>query len=128
MIGNGANKPLNNTFPNLPNVGGALNAWFRPMTFTLVTKEIVNYVVVETLTDVNFRGVWQALGSDDLRMLPEGQRNWSWWQVHSDTSLDLKLDDIIFYQEIRHRVMKKIDHSGYGFFEYHIMRDYQDAT
>ena len=128
MITNGANKPLTNTFPNLPNVSSGMNGWFRPMTFTLVTKTMVDYVIVETLNEISFRGVWQALGSNDLKILPEGQRNWSWWQVHSDISLDLKLDDIIFYQEIRYRVMKKIDHSGYGFYEYHIIRDYQDAT
>lgn len=127
MIKNGSSNLLNETFSNLPQLRSALNGWFRPMTFTKIVKTVVNYLVVETETDINFRGVWQAFGAEELKIVPEGQRSWSWWQVHSDTALDLNTDEIISYQQINYRVMKKIDHEGYGYFEYHVIRDYQDA-
>ncbi len=119
--------PISQGQGTVPNVAGALTNWFQPMKFTIVTKTIVNAVVVETASDMNFRGVWQPFGSRQLSMKPEGQRQWSWYTCHSDIALGLIDDDVVTYLGIQYRVMEQSDFALYGYYEYHLVRDYVNA-
>ena len=125
-IKNGKDFTLNQNLGTLPNVSVAMGNWFQPMTFNLITKETVNFEVVETSDEISFNGVWQVFSPQKLLMKPEGQRDWKWFTLHSDVDLELTPDQVVEYFGTRYRVTGKIDHNRYGFFEYEMTEDYQE--
>lgn len=125
IIGNASDLSLNQNPGVLPDMSGTIVGWFQSLTFTTIVKSLVNYVVVETLTNIDFQGVWQPLNPQALNMKPEGQRSWSWFQCHSSRDLGLKTDEKITYLGIAYRIMARLDYSAYGYFEYHLVLDYE---
>jgi hypothetical protein len=123
-ITNAANFPLNFRAGTVPDVSGALTDWFQPMAFVRVQKSAVGYQALETGIVTNFRGVIQPLSARRLILKPEGQRAWSWFQLHADTSLVLSVDDVVMYQGVQTRVMAKSDFQIYGYVEYELVQDY----
>lgn len=121
---NGRNTPLNQVLGNVPNVSGALLSWFQPMRFDLIVKTTEAFQVVETTTPINFRGVIQPLTDRQLSLRPEGQRAWSWFQLHSTPNLKLEVDDVVIYLGVQTRVMALKDYSLYGYVEYHLCQDW----
>lgn len=127
MIQNGSSVPLNRSNGALPNMYVGVKNWFLPLKFWVLTKTVINFLVKETYVEFNFKGVWQSLNAEDLQIKPEGQRSWTWWQVHADVSLNLMVDNIIRYESVNYRVMAKIDHSIYGYYEYHVVQDWEGS-
>ena len=125
MISNAKDKGLN--FTGLPQVGDVLPSWFQTLTFTLVTKYLVDYEVQEVLVTITTQGVRQPMNSQQLSIKPEGQRGWKWETIHCLPNVKLKLDDIIIFDNVKYRVMEKWDWSEYGYLEYHICQAYEDA-
>ncbi len=123
-IKNASSTPINQNSGTVPNMSGALLSWFQKMIFGLVVKTVSGFQVVETETQVSFMGVWQPLTGRQLLMKPEGQRQWDWYWVHSDPSLNLKVDDVIIYLGKQYRVMAKKDYSLYQYIEWHLVEDY----
>lgn len=118
-------KPFNQiNFSGMPNMAGTLVGWFQPLVFGVVVKEYINYEVVETMTEVNFRGVWQPLETRKLLLKPENQRSWTWIQCHAHTNLHLENDSVIKFRGVQYRVMAQWDYSLNGFYEYHLVEDY----
>lgn len=111
----------------VPNMSTTLLNWFQPMTFEVITKETINFQVIETATDVSFRGVWQPFTDQQLQLKPEGQRAWSWIMLHADVNLKLNPDDAVVYETIRYRVMGKRNYKEYQFLEYHLVEDYEGS-
>lgn len=127
MIKNGSNKPLNQQKGSLPDVSSALENWFQAITFIKIVKSIVNGRLQEVETPISFRGVWQPMKTQDLEIKPEGQRDWRWFTIHSDTDIELKPDDKISYLNREFRVMKKNDYGLYGYFQYEVVEGYINA-
>ena len=112
---------------NLPNVTGALVSYYVPMVFELITKTVSGGEAIETTTPINFRGVMQPLKVTQLMLKPEGQRSWTWFWLHCDPSLKLRLDDVVIYKGVQTRVMGKKDYSDYGYLEYELAQDWTGA-
>lgn len=127
MIFNASGISVKLASGGLPNVNGALNGWRLPMTFGVVTKEIVNAQVVEVMTAVNFKGVIQPLSARRLEMKPEGQRAWTWLMLHADPTLALDVDDVVTYNGTQTRVMARKNYTEYGYIEYELVQDYVNA-
>jgi hypothetical protein len=123
-IANGKNKPLNAQAGTVPDVSGALTDWFQPMTFTLVTKTVVGFQLVEGAEPITFRGILQPFTPRQLMLKPEGQRAWSWFTLHADPVLTLKVDDVVLYLGVQTRVMSRSDFTLYGYIEYHLVQDW----
>ncbi len=109
----------------LPNMYNSILGWFVPLTFNVVQKRTIGFEVVETALIRNFRGVWQPSQGRKLEMAPAGQRAWSWFSCHSDTSLVLIPDDVIYFLGVKYRVMSQSDYSLYGFYQYDLIEDYE---
>lgn len=124
VIKNGKNTPLNQNSGGLPEMSGALDSWLQVMVFIVVTKTVVDFNVVEAGTEYSFSGVWQPMGPQELKMKPEGQRDWKWFQVHTYTQLPLKVDMVIKYQGENYRITKKTDYKEYGYITYDLVNDY----
>ena len=121
---NGSQTPINANSGTVPNMSAALLNWFQPMTFGLLVKEVSGFQVVETETPIEFRGVWQPLSGQQLALKPEGERGWDWYWLHSDPSLNLKLDDIITYLGTRYRVMSQKDYTLYKYKEWTLVNEW----
>ena len=108
----------------LPDMNDSIKEWFQPMTFEVLTKTVVNFQVVETPSTTSFQGIWQPFSPKELKILPQGERDWSWFKLHADPSLALNPDDVVQYQSVQYRVMSKLDYTNYGFIEYSLVQDY----
>lgn len=126
-IFNAKDRPLSANTGTLPDMSGALLNWLQPMTFTLITKTVVNFKVVETPTMVDFQGVWQPFTAQQLMMKPEGQRRWLWFTCHALIGLILKPDEVVTYQGVQYRVMAKLDYKEYNYVEYHLVNDFSGS-
>lgn len=124
ILKNAKNIPLNQNSGTLPNMSDVLTNWFQKMKFIVISKETVNFKIVEKETPINFEGVWQPFSPQQLSQKPAGQRDWKWFTVHAHTSLDLRPDEIISYIGTRYRVMARMDWKEYGYIEYHLIEDY----
>lgn len=127
MIINGKDTPLANSFGTLPNVSDVLPDWFQGMTFQLVTKTLVDYEVVESLTTINTQGVRQPMSAQRISLKPEGQRAWKWETIHCLPDVKLNIDDIILFGGVKYRVMHKWNWAEYGYLEYEICQAYEEG-
>lgn len=126
-IGNGANTPINQDTGTVPNVGGAMRDWFQPMVFVLVEKQTINFQEVELGTPICFQGVVQPFTDRELAIRPEGQRAWTWLQLHADPVLKLAVDDCIIYLNVQYRVVSRKNYTNYGYCEYSLVQDYKGS-
>ncbi len=124
MIFNAKDLPLGSTHGTLPNMQNTLTDWFQRMTFTVITKAVINFQDVETEVETTALGVRQPFSARQLMMKPEGQRSWRWETIHADQSLILTVDDVVVFDSIRYRVMQIMQWKEYGYVEYHICQDY----
>lgn len=122
MIVNAKDKGLN--YSGLPQMGEVLPSWFQTLTFTLVTKSLVDYEVQEVLATITTQGVRQPMTAQDLQIKPEGQRAWKWETLHCLPNVKLKIDDIVIFDNVKYRVKERWDWSEYGYLEYHICQAY----
>jgi hypothetical protein len=125
MIKNGKDYPLSSNPGTLPDMQGAMLSWFQRLTFTKVVKTVVNHEVEEETTTFEFTGVRQPMSPQQLEMKPEGQRAWKWEMIHAFPDLILKPDEIIVFESVPYRVMKKSDFKEYGYILYEIVEDYR---
>lgn len=110
-----------------PSVAQAVMAWARPTKVFVVCKRQVDFKTVESLMLQTVRVMRQSAGQP-LEMKMEGQRSWNTEVLYAETSLALKVDDVVVFDcetNERYRVIEKIDWSPYGYIEYKIRSDYK---
>ena len=127
LLSNGKNNLIDNASGGLPNMSSTLSGWFQKLTFNRVTKKVVNFEVVETVESFDFQGVKQPMTPQQLAIKPEGQRGWKWETIHALPSLELDLDEIIYFKKTPYRVKEKMHYQEYGYIEYHIVEDYDGS-
>lgn len=126
-IKNGSSQPINFQTGTVPDVSGAMQDYFQPMTFEPVTKTVNGFQVVETGTPINFQGVIQPFTERQLLLKPEGERAWSWYMLHADPVLTLQVDDVVMWNGKQTRVMSRKNYQLYGYVEYHLVQDWTGA-
>lgn len=124
-IFNANTRPIFDKPGTLPDVSGALQDLFQPITFTPVAKTVNGFQVVEVGAPINFRGVIQQFSERQLMLKPEGQRAWSWAMIHAEPTLTLDVDDVVVTPNgMQMRVMARRNFAHYGYVEYHCLQDY----
>jgi len=127
VIKNAADQPLFAVAGTVPDVSGALQDFYQPMTFEPLQKTAVGFQAVEVGQPINFRGVIQPLSERQLLLKPEGQRAWTWFTLHADTALVLGVDDVVLFKGKQTRVMARKDYVLYGYVEYSLVQDWTGA-
>lgn len=128
FIKNAADTPLNQQGQGtIPNVESALANWMQPIVFGIVTKTVNGFEVVETMTELSFMGVIQPLAPKRLAMKPEGQRQWTWIQLHAQPDVVLEPDSVVIYLGKQTRIMARTNYTNYGYVEYELVQDYTGA-
>ena len=110
----------------LPTMGAALSGWAKNLTIGIVTQVVApDGDSQNTVNNVNFMGMIQPLSIRALTLKPEGQRSWSWLQIHAlSGTLNLKTQDLIIIDNVQYKVMGVFDYSRDGYREYHVVGDY----
>lgn len=108
----------------LPQLGDVVAGWARPITIGLVTKEMFNGEVQETIEELEGMGVIQPFTAQQLLIKPEGQRTWDWSGLHCLPGIELSLDDVVEIYGRRFRVMAKRDYTLYGYLRYELIQGY----
>lgn len=122
-IQNASSIPLNLNTGTVPDVSGALRDWFQPMTFTKIVKSVLNFKLVETVTNVDFLGVVDP-GSQPLKMMTNGQRKWNSFTCYTQPGVPLEPDDVVVYLGTRYRVKNKFDYTIYQYVRYELEQDF----
>jgi hypothetical protein len=120
-------KPLNSQ-SGLPSMSAAMAGWSKPLTLGIINQVIsVDGDRQSTVEKVDFMGTIQPLSVKSLTLKPEGQRSWSWLQIHAETgSLNLRTQDLIIIDNVEYKVMGVLNYSRNGYMEYHVVTDYMD--
>lgn len=122
MIINGNKKTVAQSSVGVPNMSSALDGWMQSMTCVVASKTVVDFQLVETESQRSIQAVRQPLGQTKLDIKPEGMRQWKWEVLH--TTEDFSLDDRIYFNSVKYRVMSKVRWNEYGYIEYEICQDY----
>ena len=104
--------------------------WATPQTILISAKRQVDFKTVESFREVRVNMIRIPSGQD-IEMKPSGQRSWNQEMVYAESSLELKIDDIIYFEEDlsqKFRVVSKSDWSKFGFVEYSLISDYQKTV
>ncbi len=110
-----------------PFMGAAFGGWERPLKFLLIKEQIIDGVVKELVTCISCKGVVQPLEPRKLILKPEGQRSWTWLQIHIvGQTCPLKNNDRIEYKGRRHKVMALLDYTQNNYTELHLVEDFQN--
>jgi len=118
-------KPLN-LLSGMPQLGGALAGWQKPLSLKKRVQRVENGLVVYCDSVLGFRGAVQPLSPESIALKPEGQRSWKWLQIHCQNgTLALATDDQIVFNGQEFKIMAVLDYILNGYVEYHAVAEYQ---
>jgi len=115
-----------NQISGMPDVSGTLEGWKHDITLVKLSRTITDGVSTPTETEHEYSGTVQPLSPQQIKLKDEGQRSWSWWQIHIDINAPVELipDDRIVYNGLKLKVMAKRNYTLNGYIEYHAIEDY----
>lgn len=109
----------------LPNLQGALDNWYQKVVISILTKSNIDFQLSETASSVEYMVVVQPFTTRQLIIKPEGQRAWNWYTIHvKGTDFEPCMDDVIFFDKKRYRIMQKFEWSQYGYTEIQAVEDF----
>ena len=111
-----------------PQLTRAFAGWKQKITLAVRRESVVDGLLVTKDDRIEFRGMIQPLSLRQLALKPEGQRSFTWLQIHAlASSLNLRPSDRILYNGKFYKVMAQNDYSLNGYIEYHAVYDYQEG-
>jgi hypothetical protein len=117
--------PLNQT-SGMPQMRAAFAGWAKPITLNKRVQNVTDGIINYTVTPYTFQGTIQPLSPKTIALKPEGQRAFTWLQIHALAgALNLDVDDQIVYNSQNYKIMAVLDYSLNNFIEYHAVQDYQ---
>lgn len=117
-----------NTSSGMPQISAAFGGWQTKITLLKHTETIVNGFVKINQIPMYFRGTMQPLSARAIALKPEGQRSWTWLQLHClAREIELLPGDRLTWNGDFYKVMELKDYGLNGYIEYHLVRDYQQG-
>lgn len=114
------------TSSGMPQMCAAFSGWATKIILLKHTETVVDGFVEISETPIYFRGTIQPLSARAIALKPEGQRSWTWLQVHClATSCPLLPGDKVSWNGDIYKVMAQNDYSLNGYIEYHLVKDFQ---
>lgn len=115
-----------NQISGMPQIRVALGGWQLPITLKKLNQVMVNGFTQNTYTNINFKGVVQPLSPRKIMLKPEGERAWTWLQIHCyGSTMNLDVGDKIIYNDVRYKIMNNNDYTANGYEEYECILDFQ---
>lgn len=129
MLNFSQNRTLSSLLKSgMPQMSGTLSGWEVPLTLIRVIQGVNEGELTTTEQTFNFKGVLQPLRTEELLLKPEGQRSWSYYWIHTKSTLDFKTADKIIYQNKKYKVTAIKDYDLNGFRELEVILDYESST
>lgn len=114
------------TSSGMPQIYAAFAGWTTQIVLMRHTETVTNGIVTKQYTPLRFPGAMQPLSARAIALKPEGQRSWTWLQLHClAISCELIPGDRVKWNENDYKVMELKDYSLNGYIEYHLVRDFQ---
>ena len=125
----GRDKLISQMSAGLPDVSDVLNGWEINITANYVSQELVDGIVVDTAVNKLIKGIKQPLKAEEIALKEEGQRSWSWNQIHVRESVygELFTSQILTISGVNYKIKAKKDFVLNGYREYHAILDYEDS-
>lgn len=115
-----------NQISGMPQMNAAFSGWFNTITLKKITQDVVAGFLEQIEQDLIFKGVIQPLSAKQIALKPEGQRAFTWLQIHCLASdANLNVDDRIIYNSKLFKIMALKDYSLNNYIEYHAIEDYE---
>ncbi len=124
----GADRNLNQ-LRGTPQITSAMLGWASRLILVRIAQEIIDGFVQEIIQQIEFQGVVQPLSPKQIMLKPEGERAWTWLQIHIQANSPVKLTvgDKIMYNCERYKVMARLDYSANNYIELHCVQDFQNG-
>lgn len=120
-----ASDSKKNLSGSIPDVEDALSDWLKAMKIGVVTKTISDFQLSESIEYIDVLAVLQPFTTKQLQIKPEGERSWEWQTLHiKGTHREFCLDDQVYIDGMKFRIMQKFEWQRYGFIEYQIIQDF----
>lgn len=119
-------KPLN-MLSGMPQMSAAFMGWSKTITLKKRIQSVdSDGMVYDVNSTIVFKGTIQPLSPKTIALKPEGQRAFTWLQIHALVgTLNLTVNDEIIYNGTKYKVMAVLDYSLNGFYEYHACEAFQ---
>lgn len=116
-----------NEITGMPKMSKAFSGWKANLIINKIVQSIdTSGFKISTKTALKKEGTLQPLSPELLETKPDGQRSWTWVQLHLETStVDFKTDDIVEINNTQYKVMQVFDYHLNNYIEYHLILDYQ---
>lgn len=112
----------------VPYVAGALRGWTKKRQVRIVTKSVVNFLVVPTAEIVTLDICVQPLQPEKVRRKPEEQRSWKWFSILvKGASPELTIDSQVWVDGVAYRIESRQPWTEAGFRRYEATQDYAGA-
>lgn len=118
------NKLKVNSASTLPQFDNVVEQFLQPMSVGVIEKQMIDGYLTEIILKKKIMAVRTPLTTKDLIIKPEGQRGWSWERLVTTSDVIFNLDDRIYFDQTKYRVMARAAYKEYGFLEYHITQDF----
>jgi hypothetical protein len=127
LLGKSAGTKTLNGINSLPRMAAAFYGWGSTLLLVKITQQIVDGFVQDIAQQIPFHGVVQPLSPKQLMLKPEGERAWTWLQIHVQASSPVKLtpNDRVMYNCQKYKIMARLDYSANNYVEYHAVEDFQ---
>lgn len=126
-IENAKNTPLNQKAGMVPQMQGAIQNYYQPMTFIKIGKAVKGGFIVENGDPVNFRGAMVPYQPNALEQQKYGERKWIWWELFCTPELKLFPDDVAAYLSDQYRCMAVQPFDLNNFRVYKLVQDYNNT-
>jgi hypothetical protein len=93
------------------------------MVFEKMQRRMVDGRMQEVPFKIPSLAAFQPYTPQQIKELPTGYRAWSWYLVHTLTSLELAVNDRFIVNGQKYKNMAKANWSSYGYFEYRCIED-----
>lgn len=122
----GRNIKINQIACGMPQMQQTLEGWMVSFIIKRVQQVQIDGEIVNRSKFEKIRAVLQPLRMEELELKPEGQRSWSWYQLHVPVDYSsLPNGSVVTINKKDYKIMASKDYTLNGYMEYHLLKDYQ---
>ena len=113
----------------MPQIGAAFGGWTNRIIMARIKETVVDGFVQLEEKPIYFYGTIQPLSPREIELKPEGQRSFTWLQIHcASRALNLIPGQKIKWNGKVYKVMARLDYDLNGFLEFHVVQDYKEGA
>ena len=125
----GRNYKINQMLNGMPQVDDVLVGWEVTFLVNYSYQIKIDGEFINRSKIAKVKGVLQPLRPEEVELKPEGQRSWTWYQLHVSTEYaQMAPGNVVTINNLNYKVMALKDYSLNGYTEYHLIRDYQGSV